>query len=68
MESRLREALRSGPLSRAELARALGQRTVSGQLKVVLRALMLRGIVAYTVPEKPGSRLQKYRLVDPGAG
>lgn len=64
LESRLLGLLQHEPLSRAELARALGQRTISGQLKVVLRSLMLRNVIGYTLPDKPNSRLQKYRLVD----
>jgi ATP-dependent DNA helicase RecG len=32
----------------------------------VLKDLLERGVVAYTIPEKPQSRLQKYRLTDTG--
>jgi ATP-dependent DNA helicase RecG len=58
--------LAEGPLARSELSRAVGQRRVSGQLNVVLKALLERGAIAYTIPEKPGSRLQKYRLARGG--
>ncbi len=58
--------LAEGPRSRSELSRAIGQRRVSGQLNVVLKALLQRKVIEYTIPEKPGSRLQKYRLVRPG--
>lgn len=66
LEARVVALLAAGPRSRAELAAGLGQRAVSGQLKVVVRSLLLRRVVAYTIPEKPGSRLQKYRLADTG--
>jgi len=58
--------LAEGPRSRSELSRAIGQRRVSGQLNVVLKALLQRKVIEYTIPEKPGSRLQKYRLVRSG--
>jgi hypothetical protein len=44
-------------------SRALGLKGVPGQFKKNVSALLARRIIAYTVPEKPGSRLQKYRLV-----
>jgi ATP-dependent DNA helicase RecG len=68
LDQRVLAALQGGPLSRTELARALGLRGVSGQLNVVLKRLLAEGSVAYTVPEKPASRLQKYRFVGGGEG
>lgn len=66
LEQRVLGALRDGALSRSEIAHALHQGPKSGQLHVVLRALLLRRVIAYTIPEKPGSRLQKYRLAERG--
>ena len=65
LESRVVAALKDRALARSELARALGQKGVPGQFKKAVSALLARGIIEYTIPEKPGSRLQKYRLVKP---
>jgi len=56
--------IRERPLSRAELATALGHTSISGALRRALSDLMQQGWVAYTTPGKPGSRLQRYRAVN----
>ena len=53
-------------LSCAELARMLEMRTRSNSLKLALIQLRKDGIVEYTIPDKPSSRLQKYRLTEKG--
>jgi ATP-dependent DNA helicase RecG len=68
LETRVLGLLENGPLSRSEISRLIGQRRVSGQLHVTIRSLLSQGLIAYTVPEKPGSRLQKYRLVKSAFG
>ena len=62
LESELLAALKKGPLSRSALAKQLGHTTVSGGLKRSLRHLMQVGKIVHTLPDKPNSRLQKYRL------
>jgi len=62
LDLRVLEILSSGPASKAELSEKLGQREVSGQLNKVMRDLIAEGRVEYTLPDKPNSRLQKYRL------
>ena len=56
--------LNAGSLSKAEISQELGQKEVSGQLNTVIRNLRKAGLIEYTIPEKPNSRLQKYRLTD----
>ncbi|MDR1978372.1 MAG: putative DNA binding domain-containing protein, partial [Synergistaceae bacterium] len=59
-------ALRTGPLSKAELAAALGHKSVSGMLKTHIRKLLAEELIEYTISDKPSSRLQKYRLTAKG--
>lgn len=66
LADRVLRQLVSGPLSKADLSRGLGQKTVSGQLNKVIRRLLAEGSIGYTIPEKPRSRLQMYRLTDKG--
>ena len=54
------------PLSKSALADALGHRSVSAGLNRVMHRLLQDGRVAYTVPGKPNSRLQKYRITRAG--
>ena len=57
-------SLVDGPLSKAELSNRLGQKQASGQLHEVVRRLVADRMIEYTVPDKPRSRLQKYRLTE----
>jgi hypothetical protein len=50
------------PLSKAELSVRLNQKEISGQLNKVVKKLLAESVIEYTIPEKPNSRLQKYRL------
>jgi len=54
------------PLSAAELAVALELQSKTGAFKRTLQELVDSGMIEYTIPEKPTSRLQKYRLTEKG--
>ena len=66
LAGRIIRALKSGAMKRSELARALGHDGVSGALKRTIKALMEKSLIEYTIPEKPSSRLQQYRLTKKG--
>lgn len=65
-EQRLLAALRTGPLSKAEVASRLGLPAVSGALSRTVRRLLAAELIEYTLPDKPNSRLQQYRLTPAG--
>ena len=52
------------PLSKAEISAKLGLKGVPGHIGRVIRELLAKGQIEFTIPEKPNSRLQKYRLKD----
>jgi ATP-dependent DNA helicase RecG len=54
-------------MSKSALSGALGQKEVSGHLNQLMRRLVTNRWVAYTIPNKPQSRLQKYRLTAEGS-
>lgn len=55
-----------GSRSASEISTAMGQKRVSGQLKVVLGGLLTKQQVELTIPDKPRSRYQRYRLTEKG--
>jgi len=54
--------------SKAELLRALGLANAYLNYKRHLLPLIEQGLIERTIPDKPNSRLQKYRLTDKGEG
>ncbi|MBI2060371.1 MAG: putative DNA binding domain-containing protein [Nitrospirae bacterium] len=63
---RVLNVLSRSALSARALAEALGLRSKTGALKRTLNELLAEGLIEYTLPEKPSSRLQKYRLTRAG--
>ena len=66
IEQRILSILRHTPRSRSEISNGLGHKSVSGRLNEAIRLLMDDKLIEYTIPEKPNSRLQKYRLTETG--
>ncbi len=53
-------------LSKQGLADVLGHKSISGQLKVVIAKLLDDQLIEWTIPEKPNSSKQKYKLTKRG--
>jgi len=56
------------PLASNEIAHILEIESKSGAFKRSLKQLLENQLVEYTIPAKPNSRLQKYRLTEEGRG
>lgn len=55
-----------GLLAGTALSSALGQKEASGHLNQVIRVLLADQTVEFTIPDKPNSRLQQYRITERG--
>ena len=66
LRERVLNLLIEGALGKMELAAKLDRKKVSGSLNRLIRQLLFESKIEMTIPEKPNSRLQKYRLVSNG--
>ena len=54
------------PRSKAEIAKMLGKHKPTRYLNELIKKQLEIGLLEYTIPDKPQSRLQKYRLTELG--
>lgn len=54
------------PLSMSEIKARVGRNQVTGALKRLVQELLLEEVIERTIPDKPNSRLQRYRLTKKG--
>jgi predicted HTH transcriptional regulator len=66
LEVRVLRLLYDTQLSRLELSRRLGQKDISGQLNQVIIVMLAEQTIEYTIPDKPTSSKQRYRLTEKG--
>ena len=66
LPSRVLATLRLEPASKAQFAAAVGKKRIDGQLHAAVREVLARGLVVSTLPDKPNSRLRKYKLTADG--
>jgi len=59
-------ALEMGSAGKASIAKSLGKTGRTRYLSDLMKRLLNDHFVEYTIPEKPNSRLQKYRLTSKG--
>jgi ATP-dependent DNA helicase RecG len=59
-------AILNSPLTRMEIQKALGLKGQANFRDRYLRPSIALGVVEMTIPEKPNSRFQRYRITDKG--
>ena len=66
MAVRVLSVLLGGARSKSEVARNLGRKKPTRYLHDLMKQLIEKNLLELTLPDKPNSRLQKYRLTAKG--
>ncbi|HID72999.1 TPA: AAA family ATPase [Candidatus Micrarchaeota archaeon] len=66
MPAQVLSFLKEKNFSKSEIAKRLGKTKPTRYLNDLMVRLLREGYVEYTIPDKPNSRLQKYRLTEKG--
>ena len=62
LQNKILRILKYGDFSKSAIAEKVGHKAVSGELNKQVRNLMKAGLIEYTIPKKPSSPKQRYRL------
>ena len=62
LQEKVETVLSADALSKSEIAKKIGLKSVTGHLNRAIRSMLTEGLIEYTIPEKPNSRLQKYKM------
>ncbi|MGB9442117.1 MAG: transcriptional regulator, partial [Desulfobacterales bacterium] len=62
LQQKVMNILTQDALSKSEIANKIGLKSVTGYFNRTIRSMLAEGLIEYTIPEKPNSRLQKYKL------
>jgi predicted HTH transcriptional regulator len=65
LQQKVMNVLAQDALSKSEIANKIGLKSVTGYFNRTIRSMLIEGLIEYTIPEKPNSRLQKYKLKKP---
>ena len=66
LRGRILHILKDGEFSKSAIAEKIGHKVVSGELNKQVRNLMKAGLIEYTIPKKPNSPKQRYRMTSKG--